>query len=297
MGVIFNGEEFSGLFIGGIEYTGLFIDGVQYLPIGTAMRVGNAVWRTDFTPGGLASLSGNLYVIGTTGRPTSGPRSISLFQVNTASGALGTSIPLSDDLRHVIPDLPQPVRRNFGFTEHGGSLYFVWEDEEFYSVTINPTTQIGEVAARRDLSGLFDTGDEVLTSMVSHNNVLYVTFNRPFISAGQPARSVLYSVDLATSAATFIGVLGRANIDPNRVNIIDEAMPQALASHEGRMYMAGEGERVLMLVDPTNAVTTRVGPAVNFGANLMQPTGMTSHGGELYMVDAGTKAIYTVTTI
>ena len=170
-----------------------------------------------------------------------------------------------------------------GLTSHNGKLYMVGGSALY---TVNPTTGVAARVGSATNFGVDERSPDVLISydgLTSHNGKLYM------VGGGK-----LYTVNPTTGRATRVGTA--------RYNDAT-----GLASHNGKLYMVSSRygsvlySVALYTVNPTTGVAARVStaglvPQPNFWEYEVEPTGLVSHNGTLYMVDGRNRALYTVTT-
>ena len=170
-------------------------------------------------------------------------------------------------------------------TSHNGKLYMVKDSSDSLYVlnteaTGNPATIVG-----KSFGGQEDTPQ----SITSHNGKLYMV--------GQGSDS-LYELDTEATEdpATKIGTGFGTGFGGSG----QESRPVSITSHNGKLYMVGQGSDSLYELDTeaTEDPATKIGTGFGFGGSNQErfPTSITSHNGKLYMIGEGSDSLYELDT-
>ena len=224
---------------------------------------GNSVGRAS----GLASLNGNLYLIG--------DQYNALYLLGGEIG--GVSINLNDglskrlnhgDIIRLAPadgssDVDEGNHSMLSFTEHNGELlYFTYDSqtlklyaingiETFSTTTINGLTSMGIVPRSERLSiSSPPSGLTEINSMTSHNGELYIL--------GGDGK--LYRADFTNSQIVEVGGSGNGTILPPSGS--GSMTLKAIVSHNGQLYLAADlglvKKFLIVNINNNNITTTEV---------------------------------------
>ena len=82
-------------------------------------------------------------------------------------------------------------------------------------------------------------------------------------------------------------------VGPNPVGTV-HVVPELDPTIGPRLYMVGEAEDFLSVLDPDNGIAGRVGSSVKFGQNIENPQGLAAIGNVLFLLDGSRLILYTV---
>ena len=230
--------------------------------------------RQEGTPRSITSHNGKLYMVGS--------GSDFLYELDTeATGDPATKIGTTFGVQRG-EYTPRSI------TSHNGKLYMVGQTSDSLFVldteaTGNPATKIGTGF------GLGGSGQESTpVSITSHNGKLYM------LGDGSDSLYVLDTEATGKSPATKIGTgfgLGGSG---------QENTPTSITSHNGKLYMVGNGSDFLYELDTeaTGDPATRIGTGFGFGGSGQEllPNSITSHNGKLYMIGGHSDSLYVLDT-
>ena len=244
-------------------------------------------------PVSIASHNGKLYMIG--------HGSNALYVLDTEATRnpvkrIGSSFGGSGDINRTS----DPV----SIASHNGKLYMIGDDNNALYVldteatTENPAKRIGLSfgGSGSSFGGGSRNRENTPTSITSHNGKLYMIGD---------SRNALYELNTEATGinpATRIGEsFGNVSgsISSGR-NINRTSDPVSIASHNGKLYMIGDRNHALYVLDteatgnPAKRIGARFGGSGGNREN--DPTSITSHNGKLYMIGGGSNALYELNT-
>ena len=100
-------------------------------------------------------------------------------------------------------------------------------------------------------------------------------------------------LDFGNGAFTRVG----GAVDFTVEGTVSEERPVGLAAIGDTLYMTGDSNDALYILNTTTGAATRVGSATAFGVGETIPTGLAAIGNTLYMVGSTTDVLYTVDTV